>query len=148
MVVEERASEEDGSENRVTYRRWYDLVDREVVYVFEQDLVELDSRDSESTPWYVVGWGMANDMQFIDQHTDVEPKILDLQLVAETVGEPKGLAPFVQKNFGAELDKGQQRTDWLRRPLTEAQIRYSMGDAEWLPHIYDLLKGRITEDHW
>ena len=91
---------------------------------------------------------MANDMQFIDKHAEGEPKVLDLQLVAETVGEPKGLAPFVQQNFGVELDKGQQRSDWLRRPLTEAQVKYSMADAEWLPHIYDLLKDRVTEEHW
>ena len=80
-------------------------------------------------------------MQFIDQHTDVDPKVLDLQLVAETVGEPKGLAPFVQKNLGAELDKGQQRTDWLRLPLTEAQIRYSMGMPSGLI-IYTTFKGQ------
>ena len=51
---------------------------------------------------------MANDMQFIDQHTDVEPKVLDLQLVAETVGEPKGLAPFVQKNSGRNLTRANK----------------------------------------
>ena len=87
-------------------------------------------------------------MQFIDEHAEGEPKILDLQLVAETVGEPRGLGPFVQRNFGVELDKSQQRTDWLKRPLTEAQVRYAREDAEWLPHIYDLLKGHVTEEHW
>ena len=132
----------------MTNRRWYDLLDADVTYIFEQDLIELSSRDSDETPWYVVGWGMANDMQFIDKHAEGESKILDLQLVAETVGEPRGLGPFVQRNFGVELDKSQQRTDWLRRPLTEAQVRYAREDAEWLPHIYDLLKGHVTEEHW
>ena len=61
----------------------------------------------------MVGCGMANDMQFIDKHAELETKVLDLQLVAETVGEPRGLGPFVHKIFGVELDKSQQRTDWL-----------------------------------
>ena len=148
MVVVVGGGAVDGREERVTNRRWYDLLDKDIVHIFEQDLVELDIRVIEGTPWYMVWWGMANDMQFIDKHTDLAPKVLDLQLVAETVGEPKGLGPFVHKNVGVELDKSQQRTDWQRRPPTEAQIIYSMGDAEWLPHIYDLLKGWITDEHW
>ena len=63
MVIEERYKGEGGKEERVTTRRWYDLLDRETIWVLEQDLIGLNDRDCEATPWYMIGWGMANDMQ-------------------------------------------------------------------------------------
>ena len=48
--MEEREREEEGKKDRVTNRRWYDLLDTDIAHIFEQHLIELSNRDSDDTP--------------------------------------------------------------------------------------------------
>ena len=47
--------------------------------------------------------------------------------------------------LGVELDKAQTRTDWSRRPLTAAQLRYAVDDVRHLAALRDLLVERLRE---
>jgi ribonuclease D len=57
--------------------------------------------------------------------------IIDTQIAAAFLGmgEQVGYAPFIQRTLGLQVDKGGQFTEWLRRPLTEDQLRYALDDV-------------------
>ena len=52
---------------------------------------------------------------------------------------------LVAKLAKAQLDKSSRFTDWARRLLTDAQVRYALGDVTHLRVIYDKLAARIDE---
>ncbi len=60
---------------------------------------------------------------------DVHP-IFDTMTAAQLLGKPSvGLAGLLQAHFGSKLDKGCQRDDWSRRPLSERQKTYAAADV-------------------
>jgi ribonuclease D len=60
-------------------------------------------------------------------------------------GEEVAYETLVNKVAKAQLDKSSRFTDWARRPLTEAQIRYALGDVTHLRVIYESLAARIEK---
>ena len=74
------------------------------------------------------------------------PRLFDTQLAAAFVGLPEGtgLAVLVRHFANARVAKGQQVTDWLRRPLTEAQLGYAANDVRHLERIYQRLHARLV----
>jgi ribonuclease D len=60
-------------------------------------------------------------------------------------GEEVAYDTLVSKVAKAQLDKSSRFTDWARRPLTEAQIRYALGDVTHLRVIYESLAQRIEQ---
>jgi len=43
------------------------------------------------------------------------------------------------------VDKSSQFTDWVRRPLTEKQLRYARGDVVYLRAIYKILRAKLEK---
>ncbi|HYO26379.1 MAG TPA: HRDC domain-containing protein, partial [Lacipirellulaceae bacterium] len=70
-------------------------------------------------------------------------RIFDVQIAAGFASNeyPAAYASVVGKFLGKQPMKGEQRTDWRRRPLTEAQITYALEDVRYLIPLYD----RLTE---
>src|SRR5262245_8935279 len=60
-------------------------------------------------------------------------------------GEEVAYDTLVSKLAGAHLDKSSRFTDWARRPLSEAQIHYALGDVTHLRVIYAKLAERIEK---
>ena len=60
-------------------------------------------------------------------------------------GEEVAYDTLVGKLAGAHLDKSSRFTDWARRPLSEAQIHYALGDVTHLRVIYVKLAERIEK---
>ncbi len=56
------------------------------------------------------------------------------------IGDHVGYANLVRIMLDHELPKGQTRTDWSRRPLSELQLRYALDDVIYLGEIYLKLK--------
>ena len=73
--------------------------------------------------------------------------LFDTQLAATILGlgDQLGYAGLVQKLLGHELDKGHTRTDWARRPLDQAQLRYALDDVIHLEEIYRRLRDRLRQ---
>ncbi|MET0279815.1 MAG: ribonuclease D [Steroidobacteraceae bacterium] len=67
--------------------------------------------------------------------------IFDTQVAAGLTGMPAqiGYSELVRRVLGVELDKGQTRTDWSKRPLSEAQLRYAIDDVRHLAGLRDAL---------
>lgn len=67
----------------------------------------------------------------------VPEKIFDTQIAAGFLGlSTPSLSSLVQTTARITLPKADRLTDWLRRPLTEAQRRYAAADVEYLLDIH------------
>ncbi|MFC5743509.1 ribonuclease D [Dyella tabacisoli] len=76
------------------------------------------------------------------------PKLLfDTQIAAAFVGMGLGLSyrALVAELVGVELDKGETRSDWLQRPLTESQCIYATLDVVHLKPIHEQLTERLAQ---
>ena len=73
--------------------------------------------------------------------------VLDTQVAGALVGHPPqaGYGELVLKELGVVLEKGQARTDWLRRPLSVAQLHYAADDVRHLLPLAGRLLSRLGE---
>ena len=79
--------------------------------------------------------------------------MFDTQVAAMVCGygEQVGYETLVRKIAKAELDKSSRFTDWARRPLSQKQLDYALGDVTYLRDIYVTLSQRLEETgrgHW
>jgi ribonuclease D len=67
--------------------------------------------------------------------------VFDTQVAAALAGMPAqiGYSDLVRRLLGIELPKGQTRTDWSKRPLSEAQLTYAVDDVVHLAPLRELL---------
>ena len=75
--------------------------------------------------------------------------LFDTQRAAALVdlGFGLGYRALVQEICDVDLPKGETRSDWLQRPLTEAQCEYAAQDVAWLLPVWqDLYDKCITQD--
>jgi ribonuclease D len=65
---------------------------------------------------------------------DVVPSsVMDTMLLARTLGYPQpGLKTMARLKLGLEIPKEEQDSNWMHRPLREAQISYAARDATLL----------------
>jgi ribonuclease D len=64
--------------------------------------------------------------------------IFDTQVAAMVLGYGDSISydQLVQRITGDTLDKSHRFTDWTRRPLSEAQLRYAISDVTHLREVY------------
>lgn len=79
--------------------------------------------------------------------------LFDTQAAAALCGAGAGLGyqKLVQAELGVALDKGEQRSDWLRRPLSASQQEYAADDVRHLHALHDRLAARLAalgRDAW
>ncbi len=87
-----------------------------------------------------------------DARTIPDP-LFDTQVAAMVCGfgDSVGYETLVKKLTGGSVDKSSRFTDWLRRPLSEKQVKYAVGDVTHLRTIYEVLARRLTQTdraHW
>lgn len=73
--------------------------------------------------------------------------LFDTQLAAGFVGleYPASLGTLVHRLLGKTLPKGESRTNWRTRPLTDDQLTYAVADVTELEKMYESLSGKIDE---
>lgn len=71
--------------------------------------------------------------------------LADTQTGAALAGYRYGIGyqALVEELLGEPLDKGETRSDWLRRPLTARQRHYAAMDVAWLLPVYRQLHARL-----
>ena len=64
--------------------------------------------------------------------------IFDTQIAEALLGGEYsvGYQGLVEKKLGIKVDKGETRSNWLRRPLTDSQLKYAASDVEFLIDLY------------
>lgn len=72
--------------------------------------------------------------------------LFDTQLAAGylNLGFSMGYSRLVQALLDIELPKGETRSDWLQRPLSELQVRYAAEDVLHLVEVYRALMARLA----
>ncbi len=83
---------------------------------------------------------------YVDQQVIPAP-LFDTQVAAMVCGfgEQAGYETLVRKIAKSDLDKSSRFTDWSRRPLTDAQAKYAIGDVTYLRDIYEYLSDRLKK---
>lgn len=71
--------------------------------------------------------------------------VFDTQVAAMVCGfgESVSYVNLVKKVTGRDLDKSSRFTDWSRRPLSDKQLTYALGDVTHLRDIYSHLKAEL-----
>ena len=85
------------------------------------------------------------DMEIFYMLCRAVPKpVFDTQIAAMALGfgDSVGYMALVKGRLNVTLDKGARFTDWSRRPLSEKQLHYAIGDVT---HLRDLYPGVIDE---
>ncbi len=72
--------------------------------------------------------------------------LFDTQLAAAylNLGFSMGYSRLVQAVLGLELPKGETRSDWLQRPLSETQVSYAAEDVQHLAEVYQAQLPRLS----
>ena len=89
--------------------------------------------------------GSDYDLRLLRKTFDFVPKqIFDTMLAARLLGENQvGLVSLVSKHLGVTLEKGPQKADWGRRPLTPRMELYARHDTHYLKPLADLLAAEL-----
>ena len=88
------------------------------------------------------------DMEIFYHLTGSLPQpIFDTQIAAMVCGfgDQVGYESLVSKLNGTRIDKSSRFTDWSRRPLSNEQLEYALGDVTHLRPVYDKLLKRIEK---
>ena len=74
----------------------------------------------------------------------VPRRLFDTQIAAGFLGmSTPSLASLHERELGVQLPKSNRLTDWLERPLRDAQLDYAAADVERLLEIHDSLTGQL-----
>ena len=88
------------------------------------------------------------DVEIIYNATGRTPHpIFDTQIAMMAISQSEqiGYSNLVESWLGFSIDKGARFTDWARRPLTERQIEYAIGDVTHLSKIFPKMLRRLIK---
>ncbi|BEV01311.1 ribonuclease D [Novosphingobium olei] len=88
------------------------------------------------------------DVEIIYNLTGKTPHpIFDTQIAMMAISQSEqiGYSNLVESWLGFSIDKGARFTDWARRPLTERQIEYAIGDVTHLSRIFPKMLRRLIK---
>ncbi len=76
----------------------------------------------------------------------VPTRIFDTMLAARLLGcREFGLGSLVSRYLGVTLEKGPQKANWARRPLTKRMEDYARNDTRHLKPLADILSAQLKE---
>jgi len=88
------------------------------------------------------------DVEIIYNLTGKTPHpIFDTQIAMMAISQSEqiGYANLVESWLNKTIDKGARFTDWSRRPLTERQIEYAIGDVTYLAKIFPRILDKLMK---
>jgi ribonuclease D len=88
------------------------------------------------------------DVEIIFNFTGRTPHpIFDTQIATMAISQSEqiGYSNLVESWVGIVVDKGARFTDWSRRPLTERQIEYAIGDVTHLARIFPKILAKLRK---
>ncbi len=91
--------------------------------------------------------GADYDLRLLRRDCDFVPTtIFDTMLASRLLGVREfGLSNLVSKFLGVTLEKGPQKANWARRPLTERMEAYARNDTHFLKPLVNLLSAELKE---
>ncbi len=91
--------------------------------------------------------GADYDLRMLHRTYRFRPKqLFDTMLGARLLGDKEfGLAHLVSKYLGVTLEKGSQKANWAKRPLTARMVEYAINDTHYLQPLARLLRSLLEE---
>ena len=89
------------------------------------------------------------DVEIVYNFTGKTPHpIFDTQIASMAISQSEqiGYANLVESWLGFTVDKGARFTDWSRRPLSDRQIEYAIGDVTHLSTIFPRMLEEADQD--
>ena len=73
--------------------------------------------------------------------------VFDIQVADQIITQSniRSYGKIVKSFFGIELKKSETNSNWLKRPLTQNQIKYAFDDIDFLIEIYGYQKKKLTK---
>ncbi|MBU2883835.1 ribonuclease D [Psychrosphaera sp. B3R10] len=88
------------------------------------------------------------DLEVFKIYSNRMPKpLFDTQIAGQFLfqGKVLGFGASVLQEVGIELDKGEARTNWLKRPLSPQQLEYAANDVKYLLPLYHKLSEKLQQ---
>lgn len=91
--------------------------------------------------------GADYDLRLLHRHCQFVPDaIFDTMIAARVLGCARfGLSDLVEHFLGVKLEKGPQKANWARRPLTERMETYARNDTHYLQPLAEKLRGQLAD---
>jgi ribonuclease D len=108
-------------------------------------LLDLLTRNEDVLKVFHAG---GQDVEIVFNATGRTPHpIFDTQIAMMAVSQSEqiGYSNLVETWMGKTIDKGARFTDWARRPLTERQIEYAIGDVTYLAEIFPRILSKLVK---
>ena len=86
------------------------------------------------------------DVELLHHFLNVEvTNVFDTQVAAAFCGYDfsMGYQRLVAAMFNEDIEKGESRSDWMQRPLTENQLRYAANDVVYLLQMHSRLRQQL-----
>jgi ribonuclease D len=86
------------------------------------------------------------DIEIVHYKAGIVPTpVFDTQVAAMVCGFGDSISyvNLVKKITNRDLDKSSRFTDWARRPLSQSQLKYALGDVTHLRDVYHRLKSEL-----
>jgi ribonuclease D len=82
---------------------------------------------------------------FVHELGVLPSRVFDTQIVSALVGLgfSRSYQGLIEEVLEIHLSKGETRSNWTARPLSESQVRYAAADVEYLPDLYEFLVDRL-----
>lgn len=90
----------------------------------------------------------SEDLEVLAQNLNLTPhRLFDTQIAAQFLSSApaSSLKALLEARLGVDLDKAESRSDWLKRPLSPAQLRYAAADVVHLLPLAEQLKRELAE---
>ena len=88
------------------------------------------------------------DLEVLNHYYNCYPQnIFDTQIAYNLLTSDVSISysNLVKKYLGVELKEGSWRTDWLKRPISDAKIEYAANDVKYLIDLYEILDKKLLE---
>lgn len=107
--------------------------------------IDLDSLLDALKGHDLIMHGADYDLRLLWKHHRFTPRsVFDTMLAARLLGQRQfSLNALVESYLGITLDKGMQKADWARRPLTPRMETYARNDTRHLKPLVDKLKSEL-----
>ncbi len=91
--------------------------------------------------------GSDYDLRLLREHHNFVPhRIFDTMIAARLLGVLRfGLQDLVGTTLGVVLEKGPQKADWAKRPLTQRMEDYARNDTRYLHPLVSKLREQLVE---
>ena len=88
------------------------------------------------------------DIEIFNNLGVIPQPLFDTQIAAMAAGYGDQVAydSLVRQILRIEIDKGSRFTDWSRRPLSDAQLKYALADVVHLAELYPRLRARLERE--